>query len=616
MTIELRPFQVDGLAQYRQAYNKGTRHLGIAPTAFGKSVMMGYLAHKLVPAERFRFILVAHREALVHQNAAKVSRVDPTLSVSVEQAAHTGDPLADVISASIQTIRAGSTRLARLMSHWRSDGRPLFLIIDEAHHSLAKSYRELIEEIQPARLLGLTATPYRPDDENGESLREIYPELAFKVDRGPMIDTGWLAKPRHWAVKTTSSLAGIKSRAGDYIEKELVQRLNVVDRNELIINCFRDAQQELGEKVVRGVLFTLSVEHAHRMAEMLTEKLGWRAAAITGETPVEERRAWDEALRSSPSPVVLCSYGVLTEGWDVEEVNVGVFARPTKSPVLADQMLGRVLRLHPDKPHALVIDLEDEADEGRVSLASTFHLPPHWDSAGGELREDELFFRDALKKSSYAVRSALWRCGSRKEVVEVIKERAGSQEPVLLQETGAMWWDLGEEVRMVVGRAGTLVLAITDFGDYRLEWRSGTRVVPLAVDIRASKLMGIADAWLAEHHPEEAPYLYIREGDDGRPASDAQRRFAVRLGIPEQLAAEMTAKQARIALNQAFMESARQVERGIVGFGKYQGQPVDQVPTHYLRFMTSDPGRLEWLIATKRPELGMFKTELFMRGES
>lgn len=606
MTIELRPFQERALADYRKKFSLGTSHLGIAPTAFGKSILMGVLAARMIPKTRHRFVILAHREALVRQNADKVRRAAPGLEVEVEIAEIWAIETADVISASIGSLKGD--RLKRCAHDWRKDGRPIFLIIDEAHHSLAKTYLEAIEELKPDRLLGLTATPFRKDDGDGSSLRGIYPELAFNIPRGEMIDDRWLASPRHWRVETGSTLFGVNVRIGEYVEKDLAEALDTDGRNAMIVNAALDAKQELesmGMPSIKGVCFAINVAHCFAL-EAAFNKVGFQAKAIVGETPIHERREWDARLKTSVLDTIVISCGVLTEGWDVEEVNLGLFARPTRSPVLADQMLGRVLRHHPDKKAAVVIDFDDESSEGRVTIASTFKLPAGWDGIGECLRQDEVWFQQQLSSSSYSVRSALWKCKDRKEVCNILENKADAG-PALLEDRGWLWWDLGPELRMVVDNS-CLVIEQSDLGDYSLEHRAPGAVDQIGAFASVGEALSKGEAWVARNKPERSGFLRIKRDDDGRLASDKQKDVLKRWGL--KFPHDLSVRTARIMMDEYIMESLREVERGRVSFGKYKGSEVSRLPTHYLEWVCSDE-QASWM--SKKAEYPLFIAELEAR---
>ena len=601
LNITLRPFQEKAVAQYRQVWAKGTSHIGIMPTGSGKSIVIGWLAHKLCPAG-WLVVTLAHREALVEQNADKVRRVDPELVVCKEIAGERV-PVAtgvDAISASIATLRG--KRAVECAEAWRAAGRKIMLITDEAHHCLAESYRSWYELLRPDRHLGLTATPFRGD---GESLRSVFPEVAFDIDRGEMVDDGWLARPHLFTVGTDTSLRNVKTRAGDYVESQLAEVIDNADRNRLVLNAANEAAGLLGtyhtQKVARAVCFTVSVEHAHAMAALFTAE-GWEAYAIDGSTPIPDRRHADDRLRKAEGNVVLCSCGVLTEGWDVEEVNLGLFARPTKSGVLAEQMMGRVLRYLEGKPSVLLVDFQDQWAEGRMTLAKPWHLPELWDCQGGDVRADQLWFHGKVASANISTQSKLWSCTSRAEV-EALLGDPESRKARTLDRT-YLWWDLGDEVRMSINQ-GTVVIYLAPQGDYVAEWRRGQEVCHIGTDMQLAGLCDNAEMWLDQYHPEDARFLRGRE--KWQAPSEKQVAYMKRQGI--KVHEGLTKYQASQLINEHRMQQNKSTEGEYVTFGKYKGFHVTEIPTHYLR----------WMLAPEReglkhkPEYAMFQNEMQRR---
>lgn len=603
--VTLRPFQERALSQYRLSYPQANAHLGIAPTAFGKTIFMGWIAKAVVgSADKFRCVCIAHREALVTNNAAKVSMVAPWLKVGIEQAQSRADLNCDFISASIATLRGD--RLQKFVEGVRADGRPVFLFIDEAHHATADSYRTLIEALKPEKHLGLTATPFRADD---SSLADIYPLTGFEIPRSEMIDDGWLASPRHFLIKTSVSLEGIKKSRGDYNEKELAKRLDVFSRNELILNAADEAADYIRAEqgtTARAVCFCLSVAHAIEMATLFAER-GWDAMAIHGETPIAERREGDEMLKAGTRNSILLNYGVLTEGWDVEEVNLGIFARPTKSPVLADQMLGRVLRFHTDKPWSICIDFGDKDADDRCSIAGSFKLPTEWDALGECLRENEKWFQERLKKASYVARAELWHCQTKDQVEAVLAQLKDNFEAALIPDRPYMWWDCHTEIRMVIG-ACCLVIRQTNMGDFAAEYRFGPEIIPI---IRAESLRSVFDEseeWFANNMGDMEPFLR-NYPDRGDPVTDKQVSFLERNGHRREEILQLTKRQAGFLISRVFMEIAKNAEEGMVCFGKHQGKHVSEVPAGYIEFMLDNHERVEWMEKARRPELPWFRME-------
>lgn len=601
--ITLRPFQERAVVEYRRAWNLGTSHIGIAATAFGKTIFAAFMAHRLCP-QGWRVIMLAHREALVAQNAAKTTMVDPDLHVAKEIADERIERVdgIDFISASIATLRG--ERAERCARAWKADGRKILLITDEAHHCLAETYQNFFNLLKPDRHLGLTATPFRGD---GENLRTIFPHVAFNIERGEMVDDGWLARPHQFCVQTSVSLRDVKTRNGDYAVGELAKAIDVLDRNMLVVNSANEAAELLAEEhkqnVARAVCFAISVEHAHSMADLFREH-GWEAYAIDGKTPIPERRHADDRLRHAGSKVVLCSCGVLTEGWDVEEVNLGLFARPTKSAVLCEQMMGRCLRWKEDKPSVLIVDFQDQYSEGRQTLAKPWHLPDLWDCAGGDIRRDELWFLEQLAQVNLSQQSNMWTCVSRREVEKLVADKENKKGRTL--DRSYLWWDLGEEFRMVTNQ-GSIVLKRAPQGDLVAEWRRGQEIVVVASGMDLDAVCNESEMWLDVNFSDDSRWLRQRERYDV--PSEKQLAYLKRLGIP--FSEGITKHQASILINENQMKTNRSVEAGVVTFGKWKGYHITEVPAHYLRWALS-PEQEGGM--SRRPDYAMFQQEAERRG--
>lgn len=607
--LTLRPFQHSALDQYRAVWRRSTRHLGIAPTGFGKTIVLAYLAREIVPKVGFRFIVLAHRERLVNGNAAKIAACAPTLLVEIEAAEEVSER-GDVISVSIASLRGD--RLAACAARWREDGRPLFVVVDEAHHATAASYREALEVLAPDRLLGLTATPERADDEGGVRLREVFDEIAFVIERGAMIDDGWLARPRQWAIPTGQSLATVAIKGGDYVSNQLEGHLNVLARNNLIVAAAADAASLLTHPVA-GVCFCLSVAHAKGMAVLFRERLGWDAAAIVGETPPEVRDEWDARLARATRPTIVTTCDALSEGWDVESLNLGLFARPTRSRLLADQMIGRLLRISEKKTETLLIDFLDggDDDDGRATVARSFGLPVVWSGEGAYLRDDQVWFDEQLVGSSYLIRRHLWKAAGRSAVgrllegQEVINDFAAA----FPSERGFLWWDLGKEIRLVVD-TGSVVIVETPLGEFAATWRQARETTPLATYQTVLEAQASTERWVSLRFPSKVEFLRNASADDPREATAKQKTAMKRLGLA--VYPGLTVGEARLSLALAAMEGARLLEDGRCAFGRYRGQRVDRLPTKLLEWGVSGDGRT-FLEGRKRPELRLFQEELARR---
>lgn len=344
-----------------------------------------------------RMLVLAHREELLEQAAAKIAAATPELCVEIEQANRHASAEADVVVASVATIgRAGSRRLLRL--------DPVefdLLVCDEGHHAVAHSYSIVFEHFGALAdrggplLVGVTATPERSDN---VGLASVFDQVVYERTLREMVEEGWLCRIRAWRVDTTADLTGVHSRGGDFTVGELSAAVNTAYRNALAVRSFQSANLvpvgsspcvvQPGRK--RGVVFCCDVQHAKDMAAAFREE-GIPAAAVTGETPTEERRELLQRFKRGEVQV-LTNCMVLTEGFDEPSIEVIVMARPTQSAGLYMQMLGRGTRLYSGKEHLAVFDLVDNSRHGVPTAATLMGLPPKWNSKGGDVlkQADEL----------------------------------------------------------------------------------------------------------------------------------------------------------------------------------------------------------------------------------
>lgn len=252
------------------------------------------------------------------------------------------------------------TRNVKCLDHWLVGARELYLIIDEAHHSPAKSYRNIIDHIQEmvpcVKMIGLTATPFRKELDNTGPLREIFrDDIVYQISLSELIGSGILSKPSFEDIPTHESYGeelGMRAlesiQRSDLIPDDIAMQIaqNTV-RNGLIVKTYLDKKEEYGQTIV----FVLNVTHAQQLAAVF-QKSGIVADYIvsgvrdleTGKITKKEEN--DEKLKAYREGKlrILISVNILTEGADLPATKTVFLARPTVSSVLMTQMVGRALR--------------------------------------------------------------------------------------------------------------------------------------------------------------------------------------------------------------------------------------------------------------------------------
>ena len=339
---ELRPYQREALEAVEAAWGAGRHRVLLAlPTGTGKTVVFAELLRR----REGRSLVVAHRDELLGQAEAKlVAAGIPAGAIGRVQASR-DDVGAPVVLASAQTLaRAG--RRARLAAACAVAGAFSTLVVDEAHHAVAPSYRAILDDLpgDGTLVLGVTATPGR------SGLARLLGVPVFERDLVDMIGEGWLCDLRGRRVELAVSLSGVRRSGGDYVVSDLSRALGKARMPAVVAR----AVAEHGEGRP-ALVFVPAVELAHETADALRRR-EVAAEALDGTTPADERAAI-LARFAAGETTALVNVGVLTEGVDLPHVACVVIARPTLSPILYAQMVGRGTRLAPGKRDCLVLDL-------------------------------------------------------------------------------------------------------------------------------------------------------------------------------------------------------------------------------------------------------------------
>lgn len=354
-TLNLRRYQREAIAGIDAALAEGfLRPAVILPTGMGKTVVFSHLIAREANAGRKVLVLV-HRDELAEQAKAKIHSVSPDATIGIVKAQR-NEVDADVIVASVQT-------LARPNRREMIEGIGL-VIVDECHHALAKTWREVLQHFgcfgldspvgetvysgSPTPAIGFTATLARGD---GLGLGDVWQTVAYERDIEYGIEHGHLCDVRAQQVTIDGfDLATIAKTRGDYQEGQLGDALISVNAGEHVAAAYAE---HAGTR--RGILFAPTVASAFHFSDALNEA-GIVTETITGETSKEDRELAYKKFQTGDVQV-LSNCMVLTEGFDAPWAEIAVIARPTQSAPLYTQMVGRVLRPFPGKDEALVLDV-------------------------------------------------------------------------------------------------------------------------------------------------------------------------------------------------------------------------------------------------------------------
>ena len=473
-----RPYQQAALEAIYEAWREHSSTLLVQPTGTGKTIVF---AHVIKGRPMGRALVLAHRKELIEQAQDKIYRVTGIVA-DVEMAdyrADVGFQHSPVVVSSIQTQIAGrgDGRMARFKPEQFAT-----LIVDEAHHATARSYRRVLDYYRQnpqIKVLGVTATPDRADE---AALGRVFQSVAYDYEILDAINDGWLVPIRQRVLHVQGlDLSNVRTTAGDLNGAELA-RVMEYERNLLEIGS---ATVELIGKR-KSLVFAASVAHAERLSEIVNRYLPNSARWVCGETPRDRRTVIFRDYAAGEFQV-LVNVGVATEGFDEPGIECVVMARPTKSRCLYAQMAGRGTRPLP----GLVDPIEDATSRRAAIEQSAKPFLEILDFVGNSGKHRLISSADIL--------------GGRYEdaVVELARHKAdGATGSLDMRETLEVSLREIEEQRQAARRA-----ALRPRAEFSCEW-----IDPFAVfGITARR----ERAW-----------------NKGRPATDKQIAFLAKSGIP------------------------------------------------------------------------------------
>ncbi len=339
MAMKLYQYQEDCLKNILTSPFK--RQLITAPTGVGKTVLFLSAVKEL----NLKTLIIMHRNELIRQTFDKALKVGFLPEQLGEFSSSRKDLSPQVIIGSIQTA---TNHIPKLIEQ-----NFQCLVVDECHHSGADSYQELINKLcfydNSKYLLGFTATPIRGDH---ISLADTFPNITYQLSLEEAIKKEYISDIRGVQIAMNADLASIKKSQGDYSVKDLEREMNTLSKNRIIAETYLERAFDK-----KAIAFCCTVKHARDLTIELAEYglKGIKPALITGEMDMESRELVYADFRNGIVNV-LCSCMVLTEGFDVPDVECILMCRPTASPGLYRQMIGRGLRKHPGKKECLVLE--------------------------------------------------------------------------------------------------------------------------------------------------------------------------------------------------------------------------------------------------------------------
>ena len=347
--IKLFDYQEDMVKRIEKAFRLHRSVMAQMPTGTGKTYLLTAAIDSFVEDNpNTKVWIVAHRKELV-------SQIEETIKKFYSYSSSKNKSL-------LVSVKAMSIQW--LSRHYNEiEEEPGMIVIDEAHHALAKTYKEMWERFPKAKFLGLTATPCRL---NGKGFMDLFDVLVQSWNIPEFISKGRLATYDFVSIKsdgvTQRLIDSLQKRGadGDYQNKEMDMLLNKRSSIERLYQSF----EEYG-KDRKGIVYAINISHAKKIMELYQEH-GIKAVAIDSKTPAAERQADIEAFKKGDIQV-LVNVDIFSEGFDCPDVEFVQLARPTLSLAKYLQMVGRGLRVAKGKKNCVIID--------NVGLYRVFGLP-------------------------------------------------------------------------------------------------------------------------------------------------------------------------------------------------------------------------------------------------
>lgn len=359
--ITQRQYQNDCRASVATEFKEVNSTLVVIPTGCGKTIVFAAVANDMFPR---RTMVLAHRQELIWQAKQKIESVTG-LAVEVEMGefrANQSSGLfgrAHIVVSSIQTHVAGGDGAGRMGKFDPMDFS--LLIIDEAHHATASSYRRIIDYYRTnpkLKVLGVTATPDRVDE---IALGQVFETVAYDYEILDAIHDGWLVPIDQQMVHVEDlDFSNVRSTAGDLNGADLAA---IMEQEKNLQGVAGPTMEIIGDR--RALVFTASVKHAETLSSIFNRHRAGMSAWVCGKTDKDERNKINADFDSGKIQI-LCNCGTHTEGYDSPGVEVVIMAKPTKSRSLYAQMIGRSTRPLPG-----IVDGPETPDERREAIASS-----------------------------------------------------------------------------------------------------------------------------------------------------------------------------------------------------------------------------------------------------
>lgn len=313
--MELREYQKQLIQSVRLDFKEHKRILAVAPCGSGKTIMFAYMCNEHLKKNKSGYVwFLVHRQELIEQtiNTFSANHIDTSR----------------VLIAMVQTVSR----------HIDTYTKPSMIIFDEAHHSTANTWNNILLSFPDTPVIGLTATPCRL---NGESLGKIYQSMQVGVSANRLIAHNYLAPYDYYAPHINLEDAKFEVKGSDYDTKDVESKL---DKSKIYGDIFKYIDLER-----KSIVYCPTVAFSNKIVDLINSHYSKRVAChFDGNTPKSERAEIISKFRSGEIRI-LSNVDLIGEGFDVPDCDCIFLLRPTMSTALYIQQSMRCLRYQPNK---------------------------------------------------------------------------------------------------------------------------------------------------------------------------------------------------------------------------------------------------------------------------
>ena len=520
MTLTLRPYQQEALdAVVSNANNGIKKQLVVLPTGAGKTVIFSQLP--IIKPDTLPMLVLAHRSELLDQARSKILDCNPNLTVEIEQAERKAGRV-DVVVASVATL--GRNNTPRIEEYPKDYFKSI--VIDEAHHAAAPSYRRIIDYFSPDFLLGVTATPQRSDSTR---LIDVFDEIVYYRTIQDLIQEGWLSPLVGYRVKTSTDISEVEIQNGEYSQSQLEEKIDNPERNAHVVAAYRNLAMDK-----KALVYASGVRHAENLA-LSFRQASVETAVIVGTTPREERETILAQFAKGQISVIV-NVGVLTEGFDEPSLEAIIIAKPTRSTLLYTQIVGRGTRLFEGKKHCIIIDIADTTKGKKpIGLPTLLGMPPEFDLQGQSLTDVAEKFEEL---ESYCPGEAVRVLNP--EDIQVAYTRINlfmppPPNPVVLEYSKLVWAEIAEdEFHLGLNNSESMRIKCDTLGRWNVtlhdNTQKSTRVLGIAPDMREA--FARSDRWIQSNRASSVSLLDSSAAWRADSPTDSQQKLLKRIGVP------------------------------------------------------------------------------------